>query len=270
MLHMSVLYCADCFAFTSSSPPSIYFSRALSNSLSQASIASLAGRANSTPSAAGPSYSNDYLNQLKAANVSKPQSNPSNDYDSLLHEEPTSGYNDSSLARYADQDDFTMVSSSSEKLLPTQDAIAAAKARRETARRLGIDNVSSASKSEADDYISLQVGIRSSKGQSRLSKNDDEEIGGDGEDDFSAFTGSEERIALGKKGRKAMERKRKEEMRALIEGEQGDDDVLMLGGKAAKMAEDNDEDREWEMAQIRRGAAIGDDDGEPYRPAASK
>lgn len=182
----------------------------------------------------------------------------------------TGDSNGTSLARYGvDDDDFT-VNAPTEKLLPTEDAIITAKVQRETARRLGIDNPSAPNKSE--DFISLQVGMPTSKRESRLVREEDEL--GEAEDDFSAFTGAQERIALGKKGQKAMERKRKDEMRALIEATQEDDDVLLLGGKGPAIEED-EEEREWELAQIRRGeqrrgAAAGDDDGEPYRPASSK
>lgn len=196
------------------------------------------------------------------------------DEDAPVYAQSNSEYNDNvtSLARYGveDNDDFTMTAGR-EKLLPTEDAIITAKVQRETARRLGIDNPSGAA-SKSDDYISLQVGMPTSKRESRLVREEDEL--GEGEDDFSAFTGAKERIALGKKGRKEMERKRKEEMRALIEGGQDDDDVMLLGGKNASV-EGDEEEREWEMAQIRRGeqrrgAATGNDDGEPYRPASSK
>lgn len=119
----------------------------------------------------------------------------------------------------------------------------------------------------------MQVGIPTSKRESRLVREEDEL--GEGEDAFSAFTGAKERIALGKKGRKDTERNWKEEMRALIEGGQDGDDVMLLGGKKTNVHDRNEEEREWELAQIRRGeqrrgAATGDDDGEPYRPASSK
>lgn len=248
--------------------------RALSNSLSQASISTLADRASSTTaSTAGPSYSNDYLNELKAANLSK-SLQTDQPVEDPLYGQDSGEYNSSSIARYgADGDDFT-VTAPSEKLLPTEDAIITAKVQRETARRLGIDNPSAPSSSKSDDYISLQVGMPTSKRESRLVREEDEL--GEGEDDFSAFTGAKERIALGRKGRKDMERKRKEEMRALIEGGQDDDDVMLLGGKKAQTNDDDDEEeREWELAQIRRGeqrrgAATGEEDGEPYRPASSK
>lgn len=191
-----------------------------------------------------------------------------------IYTQDSGEYDSSALARFGaqDDDDFT-VTSTSEKLVPTEDAIITAKVQRETARRLGIDNPSATS-SKSDDYISLQVGMPTSKRESRLVREEDEL--GEGEDDFSAFTGAKERIALGKKGRKDMERKRKDEMRALIEGGQDDDDVMLLGGgKKANINEDDEEEREWELAQIRRGeqrrgTATGDDDGEPYRPASSK
>lgn len=186
-------------------------------------------------------------------------------------------YNDTSLARYGntiEDDDFT-ITGSSNKILPSDNAIAAAKLRRETARRSGVDNESS-SKSQSDDFISLQVGLPTSKRESRLVREEDEI--GEGEDDFSQYTGAEERIALGKKGRKEMERKRKEEMKALIEGGQEDNDnVMLLGGNGNVRGldqESDEEEKEWEMAQIRRGeqrrGVFADEDGEPYRPASSE
>jgi GC-rich sequence DNA-binding factor len=216
---------------------------------------------------------------LKAANVSKSLASPSADIidDSATYGNEAVPYDDTSLSRYGntiEDDDFT-ISGSSSRPLPSENAIAAAKIRRETARRLGIDNQSTDGQTaKEDDFISLQVGMPTSKRESRLVREEDEI--GEGEDDFSNFTGAEERIALGKKGRKDMERKRKEEMRALIEGGQEDDqDVLMLGGGGGKKVdqEEDEEEREWEMAQIRRGeqrrGILADDDGEPYRPATS-
>lgn len=221
---------------------------------------------------ARPNYSNDYLNQLKAANVSKSIAPPLDETidDSIAYGDETSLARDGASV----EDDDFIISGSSNKILPSENAIAAAKLRRETARRLGVENPSTNSTSQSDDFVSLQVGAPTSKRESRLVREEDEL--GEGEDDFSQFTGAQERIALGRKGQKDMERKRKDEMRALIEGGQKDDDVMLLGSGLKKKVdhESDEEEKEWELAQIRRGeqrrGMLADEDGEPYRPANGK
>lgn len=196
---------------------------------------------------------------------------------------------DSALSRYStsgmveDDDNDEFVTSVHSTLVPTEDTIMDAKTQRENARRLGLDhipgsNAESRGSSGQDDYISLTVGMPTSKRESRLVREEDEI--GEGDDAYAAYTGAQERIALGKKGRKEMEKRRKAEMRALIEGGQGgeDDDGLGGGDGTIGMPKDDEEEREWEMAQIRRGgrrgrlggADDGNDDGEPHRSAPSK
>lgn len=78
--------------------------------------------------------------------------------------------------------------------------------------------------------------------------------------DMAEFTGAKERIALGKKGRKEEEKRRRAGIAEAIED--GLVVYLALSNYDAKLLarcisqEDGDEEaKEWEMAQIRRGAA---------------
>ena len=219
--------------------------RNLSQSMSQASLSS------SLAHSSAPSYSKDDLAQLMAANAPASSavapSNGSSKYDSLTMSK--FGH------RPPEADD-----EAAETLLPTESAIASAKARRETARKLGVDNMAS----NSADFISLEVGMPTSKRESRLVREEDEI--GEGEDDHAQYTGADERVPLGKKGRQALEKRRKDELRGLIDDVMGEEEDV-LGAD-----EDDEEAREWEMAQIRRGAqrSTREDANEkaPYRAAA--
>lgn len=226
--------------------------RNLSSSMSQASLSS-----------AGPSYSKEDLAQLVAANTAAPSSSTingassnSNGYDSLTM---------SKFGRYS-TDPNPDSSVIAETLLPSESAIASAKARRETARKSGVDGLAGNS-----DFVSLEVGHLStnSKRESRLVREEDEI--GEGEDDHAAYTGAEERVPLGRKGRQALEAQRRAELRGLIDGDADDADENgsgLLGGAP------DEEEQEWELAQIRRGAAAQQqrshtaDAHAPYRAAA--
>lgn len=145
-------------------------------------------------------------------------------------------------------------------MLPTESAIAAAKARRETARRLGIN--SSMDNTASSDFISLEIGPVTSKRESRLVREEDEI--GEGEDDHAEFTGANERIPLGKKPKAALEKRRKE---GILEAIDLMDEDMLEG-------EEDEEARKWELAQIRRGEQRRQKDEdlekEPYRAAASE
>ena len=152
-----------------------------------------------------------------------------------------------------------------ETLLPTESAIASAKARRETARRLGVDSMSGPT---ASDFISLDVGMPIKNRESRLVREEDEI--GEGEDDHSEYTGATERVALGTKGRAKERKDRKEGMREMI------DEVMMEEeeGDLLGLQEDDEESKQWELAQIRRGEEGTRldklDDRLPYKSAPSE
>lgn len=235
----------------------------LSQSMSQASLS-----AGGAGTASGPSYSKDDLAQLKAANAPVSASgsgNANSRYDALTLSK--FGHHASSAADM-DLDDDADQQQNREVLLPTSSAIASAKARRETARKLGLSGAgASDSISSNSDFVSLDVGFpaSSSKRESRLVREEDEI--GEGEDDHALYTGAEERVPLGKKGRQALEKQRREEMQGLIAGDGDAEEEGML-------QDGEEEEAEWELAQIRRGgggaasAGAGAGEPQPYRASA--
>ena len=130
--------------------------------------------------------------------------------------------------------------------IPTANAIAAARLKRETIRKLGpeheaVEDAAAADGSVSSGFISLDLAARpSKKGESRLVREDDEV--GEGDDDMAEYTGAQERIPLGKKATEL----RKQAVRA---------GMVDLINDAADEDEDDDEVREWEAAQARRGDA---------------
>ena len=71
--------------------------------------------------------------------------------------------------------------------------------------------------------------------------------------EFAEFTSAQERIALGKKGRKAEAKKRREEMESLIADTYGNHPVAFIPLTPSFRLEDDEEEKEWEQEQIRRG-----------------
>lgn len=86
-------------------------------------------------------------------------------------------------------------------------------------------------------FISLDVGFANKGGESRLVREDDEI--GDGDDDMADFTGAQEKVPLGKKANKEAAQRLKAGMIDMI------DDV--------EDEPEDEEQREWELAQIKRG-----------------
>lgn len=70
--------------------------------------------------------------------------------------------------------------------------------------------------------------------------------------EFAEYTSAQERIALGKKGRKAEAKKRKEEMESLIADTYGNSPVAFILLIPSFRLEDDEEEKEWEQEQIRR------------------
>ncbi|GAA5862749.1 hypothetical protein JCM1840_002660 [Sporobolomyces johnsonii] len=213
------------------------------------SSSSLANAAAPVPAEAAPStrsiYSKEYLDELKAGQLVAPRGG-------AVAERAGEGEGYDALTRSkfgADQlDDSASI--------PTTNAIAQAKARREEMRKAGLTG----SQAGGDGFVSLEVGFANKGGDSRLVREEDEI--GDGDEDMAAFTGALEKIPLGKKANKEAAARMRTEMGEMI------DDVEM------DVEEEDEEMRRWEVEQIRRGGEGRRERGEgktstkrPYRPA---
>ncbi|TFY79609.1 hypothetical protein EWM64_g4406 [Hericium alpestre] len=187
----------------------------LPTTLDQASISS---RSNG-----GPIYDQAYLSELKAStSMSRPTLTGDISYDA-------------DISMDVDASGATMVSAvdlvETEMAIPSQSSVLAAKQKRERLRGIAPAD---------EDFISLSVTRREDTYQgphpeSRLVREEDEL--GEAEDEFAEYTSAQERIALGKKSRKAEAGKRRGEMIELI----------------AEAEEVDEETAEWEQEQLRRG-----------------
>ena len=134
--------------------------------------------------------------------------------------------------------------------------ISSAKAKRETARRIGLNGANMSAFENGDDFISLggkpststALAYPAKSGSSRLARESDEEAAMSEDEAHAEFTGAGERVALGKKARKAAAKGRREEMRDLIEG---NDD------SAGEPYEVDEDEQRWQDELIKRGAAQG-------------
>lgn len=70
--------------------------------------------------------------------------------------------------------------------------------------------------------------------------------------EFAEYTSAQERIALGKKGRKAEAKKKREEMESLIADTYGNPPVARGPLTPWLRLEDDEEEKEWEQKQIQR------------------
>ncbi|KAI0373663.1 GCFC-domain-containing protein [Pilatotrama ljubarskyi] len=177
---------------------------------------------------AGPTYDAAHLNELKASTPTARPSLSAEDtmsYDADVSMDIDSSAQASSLTGVTDE-------IASESAIPSAASVLAAKQKRERLR---------ASKAAgAEDYISLSLTKRDdySKGphpESRLVREEDEL--GEADDEFAEYTSAQERIALGKQSRKREAQKRREEMQEMI----------------VDAEEEDEETREWEQEQLRRG-----------------
>ncbi|KAH9841721.1 nineteen complex-related protein 2-domain-containing protein, partial [Rhodofomes roseus] len=185
-----------------------------------------------SPSRSGSSvrYDAAYLNELKAntpsARPSMPEGDLSYDADMSMVEDSLPQSHMSSVIDLSAEPEL-------ETAIPSASAVQVAKEKRERLRTLGTSNTS-------EDYISLSVSKRSDFSQgphpeSRLMREEDEL--GDADDEYAEYTSAQERIALGKKSKKAEAKKRREELNELI----------------ADAEEVDEEAMEWEQEQLRRG-----------------
>ncbi|KAH9814115.1 nineteen complex-related protein 2-domain-containing protein [Melampsora americana] len=193
-----------------------------------------------------PTYSTSHLNELKSLTLSSsPQQTPhKQDYDQLTESKFASFINDGT-----EVDDNFDSSPSSSFVIPTSTMINSAKERRLNARKAGFTLPSSSRPSgnlgDAEEFISLSGNSDSidalgapKKGDSRLVREEDEL--GEGEEEHAEYTGATERVPLGKKAGLLAEAKKKAGMEAMVLETLGDMDQ-------------DDEELEWEAAQIRRG-----------------
>ncbi|KAJ7451559.1 nineteen complex-related protein 2-domain-containing protein [Mycena latifolia] len=177
----------------------------------------------------GPTYNQAYLNELKASTPSSRAPLPSGDpYDADMSMDIGDMSVDISMQDIDRSDVFDSATS-----IPSESSIKVAKERRERLRNT--------TASGAEDFISLSVTKRPDESQgphpeSRLMREEDEL--GEGDDEFAEYTSAQERIALGKKGKKAEASKRRDAMKEMI----------------ADAEETDEETEEWEQEQIRRGA----------------
>ncbi|KDQ09945.1 hypothetical protein BOTBODRAFT_36752 [Botryobasidium botryosum FD-172 SS1] len=211
----------------------------------------------SASSSSTPMYSKEYLSELKAS-TSKPPTRPHAEDAATPDVEMSMD-----LDTIIDADDNGITQASLATTIHTTSAITAAREKRERARKLRSLNPN-AGADASEDFISLSITKRGTGDveslgphpDSRLVREEDEE--GEGDDDMAEYTGAKERIALGKKSRKEAERKRRAGIIELI------DDV----------EEDDEETKEWEMAQIRRGGTVKEiaadelQEKRQYRPAS--
>ncbi|KNZ45126.1 hypothetical protein VP01_846g3 [Puccinia sorghi] len=191
-----------------------------------------------------PTYSNAHLNELKSLTLSSAPR--SNEY---------TGDDDLTRSKYPSHDtledeDMSFVSNNESIHIPTSNFINSAKERRSQARKIGISTNQISEPSSAEDFISLSAKSSSllpstatKKGESRLVREEDQF--GEGDDEHAEYTGAKERVPLGEKAGLAAEASKKAGMEAMIMDAEVDLD------------EGNEEEMEWEAAQIRRGG-IGD------------
>jgi GC-rich sequence DNA-binding factor len=195
----------------------------LSQSISLQKLAHQNTQNPANPSSAA--YNNDYLAQLKASTPTR----------TTLAREPDV------IVPY-DDDDTTGADTTAG--IPDEATITSAITRR---RRRALEPT--APPAGEEDYISLSADTSklavydpSSRGphpESRLARESDSE--GSGDEALASFTGSHERLGLGKAGNEAAARRMRREMRDAV------DDGLDQG--------DEDEER-WEVEQVKRAGAV--------------
>ncbi|KAF7980000.1 hypothetical protein HWV62_40096 [Athelia sp. TMB] len=175
-----------------------------------------------------PSYSAEHLSELKASTPSlrRPPIQDPYDADMSMDMDSTADF---SMVAMNSSDVF--LDDQSAPLIPSESSISNAKQKRERLRGAAAEG--------SEDYISLSLTKQSDQPKgphpgSRLMREDDEL--GEGDDEFAEFTSAQERIPLGKEGKKAAASKRKEVMEEML----------------ADAEEQDDETMEWEQEQLRR------------------
>ncbi|KAG9034492.1 hypothetical protein FRB95_013168 [Tulasnella sp. JGI-2019a] len=204
------------------------------SSLASPMIARLPQTDDSRPST--PAYTAEYLTQLKASTATPPTRITGN-VEIQDSEMDNTVYNAEELESLGVADILD-----GSQTVPSGITIVDAKKERERRRVAGVTS------QNGEDFISLSVTKRSDivdngpHPESRLMREDDDL--GEGDDDNAEFTGAKERIALGKKAKKAEAGRRRAGMVEMIEDAEQDGD---------------EEHREWENAQLRRN--VGNETG---------
>jgi GC-rich sequence DNA-binding factor len=186
----------------------------------------------SNRTSSGPVYNKAYLDELKAATMAAPPTPAPDSHDiemTLSIDEADGAMVVDESADVGDVFDSTLnptfchthhahvrsvIGRPTE--IPLSSTVLEAKKKRERMRVTGKTDVP-----QQDDFISLSVAkrdedtYRGPHPNSRLQREDDDL--GEGDDDDAEYTGAQERIALGKKGRKEAERLRKAGMIEMIE-----------------------------------------------------
>ncbi|KAK4050355.1 hypothetical protein OIO90_005148 [Microbotryomycetes sp. JL221] len=179
-------------------------------------------------------YSKSYLQELKAQQLSTPPPAITNNNQTAIlrgdYDDLTKSKFASSVHATDDDNDNTTTS------IPSSTMIEQLKKKRELLKQSGSNQFGSGKET---DYISLQVGFVNKTGDSRLVREEDEL--GDGDDDVAQYTGVNDIVPLGKKANKDAAKRMKEGMIDLID--EAEDEYRS----------DDEETREWEQAQIKRG-----------------
>ncbi|GAA97057.1 uncharacterized protein L969DRAFT_96943 [Mixia osmundae IAM 14324] len=184
-------------------------------------------------------YSAEHLAELRQATAIAPADSPRSApaYDELTLSKFAST---SALSRQYDTEEPETAYEAVE--LPSSAAIAEAKSKRDYMRKMGI--IQPQNSSAAQDFISLDIVNAPAKGgDSRFVREEDEV--GDGDDDMADFTGARETMPLVKNPLAKMASDRRDDIIRMIDD--ADDDAAM------PMDEEDEEVREWEDAQIKRG-----------------
>ncbi|GAC99508.1 hypothetical protein PHSY_007110 [Pseudozyma hubeiensis SY62] len=195
-------------------------------------------------------YTSKYLDELRSSTPTLPRSRADSPIAALG---PGTRIEDPMLitqaSRLALDDDSTLARARfavdfAHDAIPSERVIRAAKEKR---AKLRAAHAASASTAVGDDFISLAptslekydgTGVDSGPHpHSRLQREEDEL--GDGEDEFSEFTGATDRIPIGESQMKEMEARQRQEMYEAIRGD-SDDEMQ------------DEEELEWEQAQLRR------------------
>jgi GC-rich sequence DNA-binding factor len=188
-----------------------------------------------------PTYSTAHLNELKSLTLSS-LPNKSNEH---------TGDDDLIRSKFAgheawEEEDASFVSNHESVHIPTSNYINSAKERRSQARKIGLPSSLISEASSSEDFISLSAKPSSlipsavtKSGESRLVREEDQF--GEGDDEHAEYTGAKERVPLGEKAGLAAEANKKAGMKAMIMDAEVD------------LYEGNEEEMEWEAAQIRRG-----------------
>ncbi|GAA5934347.1 uncharacterized protein JCM15063_004548 [Sporobolomyces koalae] len=183
-------------------------------------------------------YSKEYLDQLKNSQLSAPR--PA----ATTTDRSNGEYDGLTLSKFGTIDDASST-------IPTSNAIAQAKARREEMRKSGLEDGYISLSSGSGTGSTLAVGFANKGGDSRLVREEDEL--GDGDEDLAAYTGSMDKIPLGRKANREAAIKLRGEMGDMIDDVEGD------------VSGEDEEMKRWEDAQIRRG---GDGDRTTKEPQA--